>query len=93
MKECLLSPDDCAVFLPEMVEQDKNRISFLLEVMPGINKKEWTERLRKPEKDGLLKWEVFVAKVPMVVRYSLSEKRRSLRELIDGIIVWTAKQE
>ena len=75
-----------------LVEQDKNRFSLLLEAMPGISKKVLTEQLRELEEDGLLKREVLVAKAPMVVYYSLSEKGKSLRELIDAIIAWTAEQ-
>ncbi|MGJ1432024.1 winged helix-turn-helix transcriptional regulator [Sphingobacterium spiritivorum] len=75
-----------------LVEQDRNRFSLLLEAMPGISKKVLTEQLRELEEDGLLRREVLVVKAPMVVLYSLSEKGKSLRKLIDGIITWTAEQ-
>lgn len=56
--------------------------------MPTISKKVLTQQLRELEEDGLIVRDVLVAKSPMVVVYSLSEKGRSLRELIDKIIDW-----
>lgn len=71
-----------------LIKNDINRFGLLMERMPTISKKVLTQQLRELEEDGLIVRDVLVAKSPMVVIYSLSEKGRSLRELIDKIIDW-----
>lgn len=75
-----------------LLRKDINRFSLLLERMPTISKKVLTQQLRELEADGLISRNVLVAKAPMVVVYELSDKGRSLRQLIDGIIDWNISQ-
>ncbi len=71
-----------------LIRKDINRFSLLMDAMPTISKKVLTQQLREMEQDGLLIRDVLVAKAPMVVVYHLTEKGKSLRQLIDGIIEW-----
>jgi DNA-binding HxlR family transcriptional regulator len=71
-----------------LVQHGVNRFGMLQKKIPGISKKILTGQLRALEKHGLLDRDVIVSKPPQEVVYSLTEKGRSLRGLIDEICNW-----
>jgi DNA-binding HxlR family transcriptional regulator len=72
-----------------LIRQDTNRFGLMKKRMPRISRKMLTEQLRELEKDKLIVREVIAAKAPQVVVYHLTEKGRSLRQLIDQMIFWS----
>lgn len=71
-----------------LIKNDMNRFSLLQKSMPLISKKVLTNQLRELEADQLITREVVEPKHPQVVVYHLTEKGRSLRQLIDEMINW-----
>jgi DNA-binding HxlR family transcriptional regulator len=71
-----------------LIQQDVNRFGMLMKSMPKISKKVLTEQLRELESDNLITRHVLAATAPQVVVYSLTEKGRLLRKLIDSMTQW-----
>lgn len=74
--------------LLHLIETNVNRFSLLMRQMPTINRKVLTEQLRELEADGLIYRNELKTKAPKVVVYHLTDKGKSLRILIDEIIMW-----
>ena len=71
-----------------LIKHDINRFSLLQKSMPSVSKKVLTNQLRELEADELIIRDVVEQKHPQVVIYYLTEKGRSLRELIDEMVNW-----
>lgn len=63
------------------------RFGELKKSIGSISQKVLTSNLRAMEEDGLLKREVF-AEVPPRVEYTLTDRGRSLKPVIDAMRVW-----
>jgi len=71
-----------------LIKNDINRFGSLQRSMPKISKKVLTNQLRELEEDDLITREVVEEKHPQIVVYHLTDKGRSLRVLIDEMIIW-----
>jgi len=67
--------------------QGTKRFGELQRSLTGISPKTLSLRLQQLEKSGILKKKVF-AEVPLHVEYSLTEKGKSLKAVIDGMHKW-----
>ncbi len=67
--------------------QGTKRFGELQKSLTGISPKTLSLRLQQLEKSGILKKKVF-AEVPLHVEYSLTEKGKSLKAVIDGMHQW-----
>jgi len=67
--------------------QGTKRFGELQRSLTGISPKTLSLRLQQLEKNGILKKKVF-AEVPLHVEYSLTEKGKSLKAVIDGMHKW-----
>ena len=67
--------------------QGTKRFGELQKSLKGISPKTLSLRLQQLEKDGILGKKVF-AEVPPHVEYSLTEKGKSLKMVIDGMDNW-----
>src|SRR5665213_3359876 len=67
--------------------QGTKRFGELQKSLTGISPKTLSLRLQQLEKSGILKKKVF-AEVPLHVEYSLTEKGKSLKAVIDGMHKW-----
>ena len=65
------------------------RSGILQKKVPGISNKMFTQTVRELEKDGLVIREVF-AVVPPKVEYVLSEKGKSLKDILKSLDTWGA---
>tara|TARA_R110002167_G_scaffold309498_1_gene514368 strand:+ start:199 stop:483 length:285 start_codon:yes stop_codon:yes gene_type:complete len=65
------------------------RSGILQKKVPGISNKMFTQTVRELEKDGLVIREVF-AVVPPKVEYALSEKGKSLKDILKSLDTWGA---
>ncbi len=63
------------------------RSGFLQKKISGISNKMFTQTVRELEKDGLVTRKVF-AVVPPKVEYKLSEKGRSLENILRSLDTW-----
>ncbi len=68
--------------------EGKNRFGILQRSMKGISTKTLSVRLQEMEKEGIIKRHVF-AEVPLHVEYSVTEKGKSLRSIIDQMANWS----
>ena len=71
-----------------LIKHEVNRFSLLQKRMPLISKKMLTHQLRELEGDELITREIIEPKHPQIVVYYLTEKGRSLRQLIDEMVNW-----
>lgn len=63
------------------------RFGELSKAIPEISSKMLTQQLRKMEKDGMVQRKVY-AEVPPRVEYSLTEKGKSLKPILQSVIEW-----
>ena len=75
------------LILRNLLNSDVQRFSALARGIDGISQKMLTQHLRQMELDGLLLRTVY-AEVPPKVEYSLTEKGKSLRPIIDAMHDW-----
>ena len=71
-----------------LIKNDINRFGSLQRSMRKNSKKVLTNQLRELNEDDLITREVIEKKHPQIVVYHLTEKGRSLRSLIDEMIIW-----
>lgn len=74
------------LILRDLMEGTK-RFNELMRSVTGITQKVLTSNLRSMEEDGLLVRKVY-PEVPPRVEYSLTETGRSLKPILDSMIVW-----
>lgn len=67
--------------------QDRRRFAQLRAAIPGITDRMLSERLSELESEGLVDRTV-VPETPVRVEYSLTEKGRSLGEVVQAITAW-----
>ncbi|WP_276166866.1 winged helix-turn-helix transcriptional regulator [Zobellia alginiliquefaciens] len=65
------------------------RSGVLQKKIPGISNKMFTQTVRELEKDGLVMREVFPV-VPPKVEYGLTEKGKSLKDILESLDKWGA---
>lgn len=70
----------------ELMEGTK-RFSQLHRALSGVTQKMLTQQLRQLEKDAMVNRKVYPV-VPPRVEYSLTERGRSLKPIIDAMCVW-----
>lgn len=66
------------------------RFGELSRAIPEISSKMLTQQLRKMEKDGMVRRKIY-AEVPPRVEYSLTEKGKSLKPILQSVIKWGEK--
>lgn len=71
-----------------LIKHDVNRFGRMQKCMPAISKKVLAHQLRELEADELITREVVEPNHPQVVIYHLTDKGRSLRQLIDDMVSW-----
>ena len=75
------------VLILDILKREPTRFGVLRREIEGISQKMLTQSLRKLERDGLVKREVF-AEVPVRVEYSLTDLGRSLNVLLKPVAIW-----
>lgn len=63
------------------------RFGQLQRALPGISPKTLSERLQQLEKNKIITKKIF-AEIPLHVEYSLTEKGKSLKVVIDQMALW-----
>ena len=71
-----------------LIQHDINRFTLLNDNMPRISRKVLTGQLRELEKQNLIIRQTRTGNNSREVVYSLTEKGRSVRNLIDEIFFW-----
>ncbi len=69
--------------------EDTLRFNELARRIGGVTQRSLTKQLRELEADGIVRREVF-AVVPPRVEYSLTDKGRRLREVMEALRIWGA---
>ena len=75
------------LILRNLIYNGNQRFTDFIKTIPAISKKVLTDNLRSLEDDGIVEREVF-AEVPPRVVYSLSELGKSLKPILDAMVVW-----
>lgn len=75
------------LILRNLIYNGEQRFTDFVKSIPGISKKVLTDDLRSLENDGLVNREVF-AEIPPKVVYSLSELGKSLKPILDAMVIW-----
>ena len=70
------------------LQQGNKRFSELRKDMPSVTEMTLSLQLKQLEKDGMVKREVFGAKPPIKVIYSLTNMGRSFLPVLDAITKW-----
>ncbi|MBI2442852.1 MAG: helix-turn-helix transcriptional regulator [Candidatus Levybacteria bacterium] len=78
------------VFILHELCEGTKRFGELERSLKGISPKTLSQRLKDLEKSGVVKKTVYPV-VPLRVEYELTEKGRSLREVIDKMIEWGSR--
>jgi len=78
------------VLIVHVLAEKQIRSAQLRREVEGISDKVLTQRLRRLERDGLVKRQIFPT-VPPQVEYSLTKLGRSLVELLSGVRDWAEK--
>ena len=71
-------------------EDEKKRFNELLSAIGSISKKTLTNQLRELENDGLIQRKIY-PEVPPKVEYSLTEKGKSLSDILNLLCEWGEK--
>ncbi len=74
------------------LREETKRFGALKRKIPKITQKMLTQQLRELESDGLVLRKVY-AVVPPKVEYSLTEKGRQLRPILDAMQTWGKQHE
>lgn len=75
------------LILRNLIMNGDQRFTQFIKTIPAISKKVLTDNLRALEYDGIVEREVF-AEVPPRVVYSLSPLGKSLKPILDAMLVW-----
>ena len=78
------------LILHELCEGTK-RFGELERSLKGISPKTLSQRLKDLEKSGVVSKKVYPT-VPLKVEYSLTEKGKSLKEIIDKMVEWGSRE-
>ena len=73
-----------------LLEDEKKRFNELLSAIGSISKKTLTNQLRELENDGLIQRKIY-PEVPPKVEYSLTEKGKSLSDILNLLCEWGEK--
>ncbi|WP_373076912.1 winged helix-turn-helix transcriptional regulator [Fusobacterium mortiferum] len=73
-----------------LLEDEKKRFNELLSAIGSISKKTLTNQLRELENDGLIQRKIY-PEVPPKVEYSLTEKGKSLSDILNLLCEWREK--
>lgn len=73
-----------------LIRNNCNRFSLLLKSIPDISKQMLVNQLRELEEDGLIT-RIIYAEIPPKVEYFISDKGKSLFQVIDSINDWGLK--
>lgn len=72
------------------LSKDKMRFGELQRAVEGISPKALSTRLQELEGEGVVNKKIF-AEVPLHVEYELTEKGKSLKEIMTEMIEWGAR--
>ncbi|MDE7380116.1 MAG: helix-turn-helix transcriptional regulator [Clostridia bacterium] len=75
------------LILRNLIYNGNQRFTDFIKTIPAISKKVLTDNLRSLEDDGIVEREVF-AEVPPRVVYSLSALGKSLKPILDAMVIW-----
>ena len=75
------------LILRNLVYNGDQRFTDFTKTIPAISKKVLTDNLRALEDDGIIDRAVF-AEVPPRVVYSLSDLGKTLKPILDAMVVW-----
>ena len=75
------------LILRNLLFNGNQRFTDFIKTIPAISKKVLTDNLRALESDGIIEREVF-AEVPPRVVYSLSERGKTLKPILDAMVEW-----
>lgn len=70
--------------------EGKTRFNELQRAMPGVSPKTLSQRLKALQDEGIITKQVF-AEVPLHVEYTLTEKGKSLNDIIQKMAEWGEK--
>ncbi|MGL4913324.1 MAG: winged helix-turn-helix transcriptional regulator [Romboutsia sp.] len=78
------------IILYVLIEEGKKRFGELKMIIGHTSQKTLTNQLRELERDGLINRQVFNI-IPPKVEYSISEKGKSLYQILEAMCEWGEK--